>query len=257
MADSEVKTEKYTGSCETHGHYTSERIHMPYGGYVHKGCPTCMTERQARRQAEEAEQKALQERQDRFADQQRLRASGVPVRFDGKTLENYRMANDKQQIAVSACRRLIDAIREKREAPNLIFIGKPGTGKSHLSCAIVSELYRSHRVCRIDLPDLIREIRATWSRKSEATESDVLDYYGGLDLLILEEVGTGSGTDDERARVFQVINRRYESMLPTVIVSNLDMVALRAEMGDRVIDRLREGDRALVAFDWDSMRGVA
>jgi DNA replication protein DnaC len=85
----------------------------------------------------------------------------------------------------------------------------------------------------------------------------VLDYYGSLDLLIIEEIGTGAGSDDERAKIFQVVNRRYEAMLPTVLVSNLDMDALKKEIGERVIDRMREGSRSLVVFDWQSHRGVA
>ena len=104
--------------------------------------------------------------------------------------------------------------------------------------------------------DLIREIRATWSRKAEHTEAEVLDYFGELDLLIIEEIGTGAGSEDEKARIFQVINRRYEAMLPTILVSNFDLKALEQEIGSRVLDRLREGDRAVLTFDWPSMRGA-
>lgn len=152
---------------------------------------------------------------------------------------------------------MVDGVRSGKGAPNLILQGKPGTGKTHLSCGMTLDLYQTHKVRRIDLPDLIRNIRATWQRDSEHSEEFVLDFYGSLDLLILEEVGTGTGSDDERARVFQVINRRYEAMLPTVIVTNLTLRELRDELGERVLDRLREGDRSVVAFDWESMRGAA
>lgn len=258
MANSELITESYSDTCKTHGEFTSEAIRLPFSEKpIRKGCPTCLAERESARKAEEAREADRHDSERVSIDLKRRRDSGVPLRFEGKTLEGYQINSDKQQLAVATCQSLIDAIQQGRDAPNLIFLGKPGTGKSHLACAIVSALYKSHRVCRIDLPDLIREIRATWGRSAKKSEAEVLDHYGALDLLILEEVGTGAGSDDERARVFQVINRRYEAMLPTVVVSNLDMPALRAEMGDRVIDRLREGDRALVAFDWESMRGAA
>ena len=48
----------------------------------------------------------------------------------------------------------------------------------------------------------------------------------------------------------------YEAMLPTAIVTNLGLDELTKEMGERVIDRLREGDRSLVIFDWASERGA-
>lgn len=234
--------------CATHGEYQPKRIWIELiGKHMTGGCQQCAEDRRA---AEEAI--ALAEQETKLADKRRR--AGVPLRFESKTLDSYRADTDKQQIALAACTRLVAAIRAGTTAPNIVMIGKPGTGKSHLCCGMILELYKTHRVSRIDLPDLIREIRSTWHKDSERSEESVLNYYGSRDLLILEEVGTGSGTDDERARIFQVINRRYEAMLPTVVVSNLDMESLKKEIGDRVIDRLREGDRALVVFDWPSHR---
>ena len=245
------ETQVVVETCSKHGEYETQRKYLDLiGKWFNGACPQCSAERAIAEQTE-------QERRDAERNLAALRKAGVPVRFEGKTLETYQIGQDKQEIAMAACRKLVSAMHARVHAPNLIMIGKPGTGKSHLCCGIVLELYKTHRIRRVDLPDLIREIRATWHRDSEYSEETVLNFYGALDLLIIEEVGTGAGTDDERARIFQVINRRYEAMLPTVVVSNLDMAALKLEIGDRVIDRLREGDRSLVVFDWQSMRGAA
>lgn len=254
MADSETK--KYAGTCEKHGDFEGEAMEL-MGVIVRKGCPDCVAERQEQEAVEEAAKAARQAQRDAEADKARLRESGVPLRFESKGLETYAVTHDRQQIALSACTRLVDSLRAGERGANLILIGKPGTGKSHLTCGIILALYRTHRVCRIDLPDLIREVRATWSRRSERTEAEVLAHFGGLDLLIIEEIGTGAGSEDEKARIFQVINRRYEAMLPTILVSNFDLPALEQEIGSRVLDRLREGDRAVLMFDWPSMRGAA
>jgi DNA replication protein DnaC len=238
-------------NCEKHGQYEAERKYIELlDKWFIGGCRQCAAERESAERAEEA-------RKDAERDLLARRKAGIPVRFQSKTLDTYDAVHDKQQIALAACRKLVSAMQNNQPAPNLILIGKPGTGKSHLCCGMVLELYRTHRVRRVDLPDLIREIRATWHKDSEYSEEYVLEFYGTLDLLIIEEVGTGAGTDDERARIFQVVNRRYESMLPTVIVSNLDMESLKKEIGERVIDRLREGERSLVVFDWQSHRGAA
>lgn len=244
----------YADNCETHGAFISELIDLGFKK-LKKGCPQCNEKRRQEREAEEARKAEIQAKADAIAATNRLRQAGVPLRFEGKALESYLTHNERQAKAKAACQALIDAIQEGREAPNLIMTGKPGTGKTHLSCGIVLALHGQKRVKRVDLPDLIREIRGTWRKDSEVTEETVLDWYGALDLLILEEVGTGSGSDDERARIFQVINRRYEAMLPTVVVTNLSLAELRTEMGERVIDRLREGERSLVVFDWESARG--
>lgn len=248
--------QSYSDTCETHGAYISELIDLGFKS-IKKGCPQCNEKRRLEREADDARRAAHQAQVDAIAATKRLRNAGVPLRFEGKTLESYLTSNEGQEKAKAACQALVDAMLAGKEPPNLIMTGKPGTGKTHLSCGIVLALYGQRKVKRVDLPDLIREIRATWRKDSEYTEETVLDWYGSLDLLIIEEVGTGSGSDDERARIFQVINRRYEAMLPTVVVTNLPLNELRDEMGERVIDRLREGERSLVVFDWESARGAA
>lgn len=247
----ESSDQTYQGQCDKHGDFVGKMIVIPLTGKVFKmSCPVCYEEHEN----EEAEKIRLddQMRRERHREALRLQA-GVPKRFAEKTLETFEAKTDGQIKALNACKKLVEGVREGSSA-NLILSGKPGTGKTHLSCGIVNELFENHKVRRIDWPDLIRKIRATWARDSDLTEEQVLDFYGSLELLILEEVGTGTGSDDEKARVFQVINRRYEAMLPTVIVTNLSVRELSDELGERVIDRLREGDRALLVFDWDSYR---
>ena len=51
--------------------------------------------------------------------------------------------------------------------------------------------------------------------------------------------------------------RSYYERLPTVIVSNLSPEEIKAVLGDRVIDRLREDGGLVVSLRWDSHRGGA
>lgn len=44
-------------------------------------------------------------------------------------------------------------------------------------------------------------------------------------------------------------------MRPTVIISNLDGKALPSAMGERCVDRLREGGVIVIPFEWESQRG--
>jgi DNA replication protein DnaC len=43
-------------------------------------------------------------------------------------------------------------------------------------------------------------------------------------------------------------------MRPTILLTNLDTKGMKAFLGDRSYDRLREGG-IWVAFDWESQRG--
>jgi len=74
---------------------------------------------------------------------------------------------------------------------------------------------------------------------------------------VLDEVGVSKEqpSDFELTTLFAIINGRYEQMRPTVVISNLDAEQLPVAMGERCVDRLREGNLIVVPFDWESHRG--
>jgi DNA replication protein DnaC len=46
-------------------------------------------------------------------------------------------------------------------------------------------------------------------------------------------------------------------VLPTILLTNLDTEALKDYLGERLVDRMREGGGRMVSFTWDSYRGKA
>ena len=69
-------------------------------------------------------------------------------------------------------------------------VGGVGTGKTHLANAAVIELTDSGKDCgRVNLIDMVRRLKSTWSKDSEESEEDVLKMYSSCDLLIIDEVG--------------------------------------------------------------------
>ena len=77
-----------------------------------------------------------------------------------------------------------------------------------------------------------------------------------LDRRVLDEIGASKSvpSDFELLTLFAIINGRYERMLPTVIISNLKADELVGAIGERCIDRLREGAPIVVKFKWESAR---
>ena len=47
---------------------------------------------------------------------------------------------------------------------------------------------------------------------------------------------------------------RANNFLPTLLIGNLDLAEMSDLLGERIIDRYREGGKVLV-FDWESHRG--
>lgn len=185
----------------------------------------------------------------------RVNRSGIPARFVSVNLDGYQITHKGAANALGTCLEYLGAIC-RDDAGALVLLGKPGTGKTHLGCAIALELMRLHgkQAYYRTVRDLIREVRATWSRESEESEADVLDRFAYAPLLVLDEIGVQSGSDNELAILFDVLDGRYREALPTVVISNLNRQGLQEAIGERLFDRLRDGGKVVV-FDWESYRG--
>jgi DNA replication protein DnaC len=216
-------------------------------------CPTCDDIAEAKA---EAERQA--ERQKRIEQHNRtmLALARIPNRFIGRTFEKFIAGTDEQRVALTICRDFAENFEEHaKKGASLILSGKPGTGKSHLTAAIL-QAHIGREVCYMTCMDLIRAVRETWRRDSERSESEVLRYLEKLDLLAIDEVGMQYGTDGEQTILFDVLDRRYREVKPTILITNQDKDGFKQFIGERTYDRLRETSR-WVAFDWPSYRPQA
>ena len=102
--------------------------------------------------------------------------------------------------------------------------------------------------------DMFREIKETWRKDSPITELELIKKYSTVDLLVIDEAGVNYDSDTEKMFIFDIIDGRYQEMKPTIVITNLDMEELKKVMGDRVVDRLRDGGGEAVAFNWESAR---
>ncbi|EDH5493481.1 AAA family ATPase, partial [Salmonella enterica subsp. enterica serovar Java] len=79
--------------------------------------------------------------------------------------------------------------------------------------------------------------------------------FASLDLLIIDEVGVQFGSASELAILQEIVNVRYENVLPTILISNLTFEQLKDTIGERIVDRVTNGGRNRLAFNWESFRG--
>lgn len=217
-------------------------------------CPACLAEKLAKLEADEAasEKRWKQSQIDRMMGDLQL-----PERFAGATLDNYQAVNDDAARCLKLCKAYAAKWPERlKQGGGLVMCGKPGTGKNHLALAIAKHVINEHQNSALFTTALriARLFKSTWSKNSERTEAEVIRIYTDPELLIIDEVGVQFGSEAEKLILFEIINTRYERMMPTILISNLPKDELAAFIGERVIDRMNDGGGCTLAFTWDSYR---
>lgn len=231
--------EPHFEQCASHGTYQASMIDAIGTERFLPGCPMCKRENEA---------KAV------------LQRAAIPPRFRDRTFAHFQARSGPQHRALEVAESYAEGFKSTflPSGTSLMFVGKPGTGKTHLACAILHALVSQDvfgTYCTV--PDALRRIKDTWSRSSTEHERDALRRFTRPDLLVLDEVGVQFGSEAERLILFEIINGRYELVKPTIVVSNLDRKGVEENLGYRCVDRLSEGGGQCVVFDWESHRRAA
>ncbi len=120
---------------------------------------------------------------------------------------------------------------------NLLFSGKPGLGKTHLSLAIAGELIdKGYSVIYSPAQNIIDAILK--ERFSYSDAEDVITAINDCDLLILDDLGTEIATSASASVVYNIINTRILENKSTIISTNLDPDSIEQKYDPRVLSRL-------------------
>jgi len=132
--------------------------------------------------------------------------------------KNERLSKDEQADLDAA----FFAAQKFAEHPGgwIVFMGASGTGKTHLAVAIGK--YRQQmgdNPLFSEVQDLLDHLRATFSPTSLVTYDKVFNQVRFAELLILDDFRIKNATSWSKEKLFQLLNFRYESNLPTVITT--------------------------------------
>lgn len=119
----------------------------------------------------------------------------------------------------------------------LLLTGTYGSGKTHLAAAIANETIKQGiTTLFLTVPDLLDWLRFSFNPDSESSFKDRFAEIRGVPVLILDDFGTQSSTAWAQEKLFQIINYRYISQLPTVITSNYRFGDFEGRIRSRLMD---------------------
>ena len=171
----------------------------------------------------------------------RLRASGLTPRLLLARLENFEEDPGKER-ALKLAREFLHRWPDQKSEPHssgILFWGRPGVGKSHLAAAIANALLeRGESPLFLNVVEFLNSLRDLY--REEESEASEMERATQAELLILDDLGAEKATEWVLEKIYQLINRRYESLLPMIATTNLDLNSLERMLGERTFGRLVE-----------------
>lgn len=123
---------------------------------------------------------------------------------------------------------------------NLLFIGRPGLGKTFLCNSIAKDLLDMGKIVIYqsapDLVDLVRKYKFDFDNE-EAGDEALKDIYV-CDLLIIDDLGTELGTQFSGLVIYNILNKRLLENKKMIISTNLDVDEIIKTYSERISSRI-------------------
>lgn len=139
---------------------------------------------------------------------------------------------------------------DQPDVRNLLFVGKPGTGKTFLmACIGHALLEQGYSVLYLSAPSLFDSLQEHRILLSSYNPDPVrLDHSTAMresimncDLLMIDDLGTEAGAATKYADLLGVIDTRQGTGRKMIISSNADPATLRDHYDERLLSRLMGG----------------
>lgn len=123
-----------------------------------------------------------------------------------------------------------------KSSENLLFMGKSGLGKTHLSIAIIKEaIKKGFNVVYGPAQSLFSQVEK--EHFTYSGDSENLHILLSADLLVIDDLGTEFMTNFVQSLFYDIVNTRMLSGRPTIINTNLTIEELQNRYTQRIASR--------------------
>jgi len=149
-----------------------------------------------------------------------------------------------QEAALKACITISEWTAEQER--NLVLLGKPGTGKTHLVCALLRRLLAGRRIKEalfFYTPTLTHQL--SYQRGYEDRDALVQQAIN-TEVLVLDDLGATRIGDFERDHILMILHERHASNKSVLVTTNESTKTLIDLVGERIVSRIQQSTLCIV-----------
>jgi DNA replication protein DnaC len=159
----------------------------------------------------------------------------IPPLYQNASVENFVLPADNPVSRPRLAKVLLDVRAYVREfptvpQPGLLFLGSPGSGKTHLAVAALRGLIaKGYEGIFFDFQTLLNQIRSGYDQASGSMDREAYRTALDTEILVLDDLGAHRITDWVEDTVTSIITHRCNNRKATIATTNLD----KTGRGDR------------------------
>jgi len=152
----------------------------------------------------------------------------IPPLYRQASFENFATLPDNPinsralQTAVTVAASYAREYPYGTKKPGLLFIGDPGTGKTHLAVAVMRRLIQRGFECVFfDYQNLLERIRSGYDAAAGSASRETYRTALDCEILVLDDLGAHRVTDWVEDTITSLITYRYNNNKPVIATTNL------------------------------------